>query len=668
MSLIEELKRRKVFRVAASYAVVAFIIFQLVEILFPIFNFPQWTQQFVVIIILLGFPIALIFSWVFDKTPVGFIKTDAVKSKVNKNTENSTASKPFYLDSKNLYLLLGLVIAFLLGSYGSGSFQSSVDDKSIAVLPFDNYSTAPEDQFFSDGITEVIIANLAKVKDLKVISRTSVMEYKNTTKKIKDIAKELGVAHILEGSIQRASGRVRVVGQLIDTKTDEHIWAETYDKDETDIFELQSEVAIEIAQAMKSELTSDEKARINEKSTESNIAYEYFLRGNILESSSRTEEKLNEAVNQYERAIAIDPNFAEAHAQLGNIHVTIYFYKHDFTKERLELSKKYIDKAIELKPDNATVRIARGTYYYRGFRDYGKALADFSFAKKLEPGNSSATYSIGLIYRRLGDYDEAIKNILEASNLNPKSSLIISQLSQTFRSVKNYEKSIYYIEKYSKMPEATKSRVQNTMITLPFYKTGKINKALSEINKIEKGLDRTKLYFARISKNPKKIIEIINSSNSEVYENIEQLFHKNYFLGISDEINGDKSNSIKNYNIAVNYLKNRIIQSPNDPRLYSSLGLVYARMGEKKKAISEGSKAIELIPISQDAISGASQERALATIYSIIGEKNLALDRIEYLSSLPNGFHYGQLLLDPDFDLLRKTKRFNLVIENLKQL
>tara|TARA_Y100000816_G_C25814217_1_gene426162 strand:- start:38 stop:658 length:621 start_codon:yes stop_codon:yes gene_type:complete len=206
------------------------------------------------------------------------------------------------------------------------------------------------------------------------------------------------------------------------------------------------------------------------------------------------------------------------------------------------------------------------------------------------------------------------------------------------------------------------------MITLPFYKTGKINKALSEINKIEKGLDRTKLYFARISKNPKKIIEIINSSNSEVYENIEQLLHKNYFLGISDEINGDKSNSIKNYNIAVNYLKNRIIQSPNDPRLYSSLGLVYARMGEKKKAISEGSKAIELIPISQDAISGASQERALATIYSIIGETNLALDRIEYLSSLPNGFHYGQLLLDPDFDLLRKTKRFNLVIENLKQL
>ena len=155
MSLIEELKRRKVFRVAASYAVVAFIIFQLVEILFPIFNFPQWTQQFVVIIILLGFPIAVIFSWVFDKTPKGFIKTDAVKNKEKKNIENTTASKPFYLDSKNLYLLLGLVIAFLLGSYGSGSFQSSVDDKSIAVLPFDNFSKSDDDQFFPMALLKI---------------------------------------------------------------------------------------------------------------------------------------------------------------------------------------------------------------------------------------------------------------------------------------------------------------------------------------------------------------------------------------------------------------------------------------------------------------------------------------------------------------------------------
>ena len=250
MSLIEELKRRKVFRVAASYAVVAFIIFQLVEILFPIFNFPQWTQQFVVIIILLGFPIALIFSWVFDKTPEGFIKTDAVKNKEKKNTENTTASKPFYLDSKNLYLLLGLVIAFLLGSYGSGSFQSSVDDKSIAVLPFDNFSKSDDDQFFSDGITEDITMNLAKVKDLTVISRTSVMGYKGTTKNIKQISDELGVKYILEGSVRKQMDRVRIVGQLIDARKDKHIWSDSYDKDETDLFLIQSDVSIEIAQAL----------------------------------------------------------------------------------------------------------------------------------------------------------------------------------------------------------------------------------------------------------------------------------------------------------------------------------------------------------------------------------------------------------------------------------
>ena len=177
-NFIDELKRRKVFRVAASYAVVAFIIMQLVEILFPMFNFPQWTQQFTVIIVLLGFPIAVILSWVFDKTPQGIVKTDVSETEVIGGMNVKVQSQPFYLQKRNIILAFGVLAGILIGKYGGDTFKKSVDDKSIAVLPFDNYSTAPEDQFFSDGITEVIIANLAKVKDLKVISRTSVMEYK----------------------------------------------------------------------------------------------------------------------------------------------------------------------------------------------------------------------------------------------------------------------------------------------------------------------------------------------------------------------------------------------------------------------------------------------------------------------------------------------------------
>ena len=205
MSFFEELKRRKVFRVAASYAVVAFIIMQLVEILFPMFNFPQWTQQFTVIIVLLGFPIAVILSWVFDKTSQGLIKTVAPETEEIDGKNVKVNGRPFYFQKRNIILSFGVIAGILIGSHSGDTFKTSVDKKSIAVLPFDNYSTAEEDQYFSDGMTEVIIANLAKVKGLKVISRTSVMEYKNTTKKLKVIAKELGVAHILEGSIQRAN-------------------------------------------------------------------------------------------------------------------------------------------------------------------------------------------------------------------------------------------------------------------------------------------------------------------------------------------------------------------------------------------------------------------------------------------------------------------------------
>ena len=316
-NFFEELKSRKVFRVAATYGVVAWILMQIGEVTFPALNIPEWVMSTLVVVLLAGFPIAVIFAWIFDKTPQGFVKTDVKETENVGGMNVKVDNKPFYQRKRNIFLALGITAGILIGTYGGETFKKSVDKKSIAVLPFDNYSTAPEDQYFSDGITEVIIANLAKVKDLKVISRTSVMEYKNTTKKLKDIAEELGVAHILEGSIQRANGRVRVIGQLIDAYTDKHIWAETYDRQETDIFDLQSDVAIEIAEALKSELTTDEKARINEKLTENTIAYEYYLKGNMFDNEGHSPENLRAAIAEYERAVTIDPEFAEAYALLS---------------------------------------------------------------------------------------------------------------------------------------------------------------------------------------------------------------------------------------------------------------------------------------------------------------------------------------------------------------
>ena len=267
MSFFEELKRRKVFRVAASYAVVAFIIMQLVEIVFPIFNFPQWTSQFVIIVVLLGFPISVILSWVFDRTPQGYIKTESAPKPQVKTDSASKESQSFYKNKKNWLLIAGMI---------------AINEKSIAVLPFDNLGNEQEDEYFADGMTEDILTELSKIKDLLVISRTTIMRYKDTNKSLKEIGKELGVANILEGSIRRVGERVRITGQLINALSDKHLWAEKYDRNIEDIFEVQDEVASAIANALRIELSDEEAMMISESQTESIEAYDYYIKGRTL--------------------------------------------------------------------------------------------------------------------------------------------------------------------------------------------------------------------------------------------------------------------------------------------------------------------------------------------------------------------------------------------------
>ena len=409
MSFIEELKKRKVFRVAASYAVVAFIIFQLVEILFPIFNFPQWTQQFIVIIILLGFPIAVIFSWIFDKTPEGFIKTTKKNIKTDPIKKDD---RPLYMQKRNLLLVFGLIGGVLIGRFGQDLLpkEDKINDKSIAVLPFENLGQDEKDEYFADGMTEDILTELSKIKDLLVISRTTVMKYKNTNKSLKEIGKELGVANILEGSIRRVGGRVRITGQLIKASSDQHLWAEKYDRDIKDIFAVQDEVANAIANALRIELSDEEAMMISASQTESIEAYDYYIKGRQLSYSYENKNRVA-AINLYKKAIEIDPKYALPYAGISRVRMsqrTMQGMDLEFAAMALKEAEENAKKAVVLGANEAEAHFALG-FFYNQSEKYDKAFSSFNTAIMLNPSHAHAHDEIGDVYLyNYGDFDRAI--------------------------------------------------------------------------------------------------------------------------------------------------------------------------------------------------------------------------------------------------------------------
>ena len=412
MSFLEELKRRKVFRVAASYAVVAFIIMQLVEIVFPIFDFPQWTSQFVIILVLIGFPISVILSWVFDRTPQGYVKTESKNKLVKETDVKSKKSESFLKNKKNWLLVAGVIAGILIGRFGQTSTTTEriINEKSIAVLPFDNLGNNEDDEYFADGMTEDILTELSKIKDLLVISRTTIMKYKNSNKSLKEIGKELGVANILEGSIRRVGERVRITGQLINAISDQHLWAEKYDRDIKDIFAVQDEVANSIANALRIELSDEEAMMISQSQTESIEAYDYYIKGRRL-SYFYESAKREEALENYRKAISIDPDYALPYAGISRVRmsqVTFQAVENEFSRTALKEAEEYGKKAVLLGPNEAEAHFALG-FFYNQTEKYNLAFSSLNKTLMLNPSHAHAHDEIGDVYLyNYGDFDRAI--------------------------------------------------------------------------------------------------------------------------------------------------------------------------------------------------------------------------------------------------------------------
>ena len=552
----------------------------------------------------------------------------------------------------------------------SGPEPASTERKSIAVLPFKNMVPDPENEWFSDGITEDIITQLSKIGELKVISRTSVMLYKDSKKNLRQIGEELGVATILEGSVRRADSRVRIVSQLIDARTDEHIWAETYDRELKDIFAIQSDVAQQIAQALKATLSPEEKERIEQKPTDNLEAYDYYLQGREYEARSYEKRDLEIAIELFEKAVRADPNFAEAFASLSRQHCRMYWYGHDRSPERLARAKEAIDKALNLKPDEPIVRLANGYYYYWGFRDYARALDEFSFCLQKEPGNSWNISSIAWIQRRLGKFEEALKNLKTAFQLNPREHTLAKELAYTCEALRMYKEAEgYYDRAISLAPDRFASYTGKAWILI--YKTGSTKGTRQVLDKVAKYVSSeditwTPVYLDIYDGYYQEALNRLASIQKEVEKGNSIYTPKEAIVGFIYELMGQLDQAEAHYKKALLMLEKKTSEWPDDPRIHADLGKVYAHLGLKDQALAQAQKAVDLIPVSKDAMAGPEYLAHLAETYTIAGEYDAAIEKLEYLLEIPAGVHIGELKVEPVWDSLRNHPRFQKLLEGGK--
>src|SRR3989440_478759 len=412
-----ELKRRNVYKVAVAYAVVAWLLIQVATQVFPFFEVPNWAVRFVVLLIIIGFPIALVIAWAFELTPEGLKRTEVANALP---AQRSRSRAWIYV-----VLIAGALSAglFFLGRFTASTKQSvlaEVSSKSIAVLPFENLSRDPDNAYFASGIQDEIITRLAKIADLKVISRTSTQQYQSKPGNLSEIAKQLGVANILEGSVQKAADQVRVNVQLIQVASDSHLWADTYDRKLVDIFGVESEVAKAIADALQAKLTGGEQRALAVKPTNNPEAYDAYLRGLALEARTTTSPDDSErAAGFYERAVQLDPAFALAWARLSRANAHAYFGGLDSTTARRDAAERALNTAQKLQPNSPETLLAQAYYQYWVRRDYELAKRTFGRVRELLPGSSDVPGALALIARRQRRWDENVAYLGENPVLHP---------------------------------------------------------------------------------------------------------------------------------------------------------------------------------------------------------------------------------------------------------
>jgi TolB-like protein/Flp pilus assembly protein TadD len=654
----EEVQRRKVYRIAAAYIIAAGFIIQIGSAVFPAWELPGWAFRLVVVLLLVGFPIALILAWAYDVTPQGIRATP-------------TPRTPGSHRRRNLIMLIatGVIISAAAGFFLLPRVSARKIDKSIAVLPFQNLSDEKENAYFADGMQDDILTNLSKIGDLKVISRMSVMSYRGDgVRNAREIGKALGVGALLEGSVRRVGNRVRVSVQLINADNDEHIWAEDYDRDLTDVFAIQTDLAQKIASSLQAKLSPNEKERLDRQPTQNPDAYLLFIQAHDFANRLDQFRDISlKAEELFEQAIKLDPKFAAAFAGLSMVQSWLY-HESEPTPARREEARRNAEEALRLQPNLPEGHLALGFSYYYGDRDYERALAEFEIAKRDLPNQAEAYMAIGAIQRRQGKWAESTANLEKAVTLDPKNVKILVNLGSSYMALRNFEAADKTFDRAIAIAPQSFATV-GYKAYLAMLK-GDLTEAERQLSSIPVESDPNGMVtWARLwvllwqRKLPEALAVVQKFPGETLTTESTAPAPKALLEGIVHELQGDKEKAQPAFEHARLVSEKSLREAPEDASRHVQHGLILAGLDRKQEAIAEGKRAVELLPEAQDALAGPRITASLAQIYTLTGEFDEAFRLIDHLLRVPSGLTIASLKLDPAWDPLRKDARFQALID-----
>ena len=666
-----ELKRRNVYKVAVAYAVVAWLLVQVATQVFPFLEIPNWIVRLVIALVIIGFPIAVVIAWAFEATQEGI-----------RRTEVADAMPPTTGQKKHAWIYIVVICGaisvalFFLGRYSAGNKTESaneISNKSIAVLPFENLSSDKENAYFADGIQDEILTRLSKIADLKVISRTSTQHYKSAPENLPEIARLLGVAHILEGSVQKSGDAVRVNVQLIKAANDSHLWADTFDRKLTDIFSVESEVAKAIADQLRAKLTGQEEQVIAAKPTDNPEAYDAYLRGLAYTlRPANTPANVLGAQKYLREAVRLDPKFALGWALLSQIDARGYISGTlQPTVALREEARQAAETALTLQPNLGEAVVAKGQYHYACLRDYDTAVRYFEQARQFLPNSSRIPESLAYVARRRGQWDRSESYFNEAERLDPRDASLLAQHALSYVHLRRFPEALRKVDQVLDItPDDLDSVAYKAAIAQAEGDLPRAAALLAPLhpNVIDTQALETQVYQAILERRPEQIIPRLNEILSAKpdpalgYANGELRF----WLAWAQEVAGDHTAAGESWRQTRSELEPFFKEQPENNRLMGYLALTNMGLGDKAAALTLAERAMAAIPIEKDVLDGPISIEILARVAAQMGEPDRAIAALQKLLLIPGNGPLAEnmpltpalLRLDPMFDPVRNDPRF----------